>query len=99
MSELSIPARGSANFFRIFGTIVLTVPGLAGPVLARETPPQGPLRGITLTRPEDGGDAPVTPPPPGAVILFDGKNLDAWSGTDGASEAPQDVRGALDGAS
>ncbi|HJZ57219.1 MAG TPA: DUF1080 domain-containing protein, partial [Gemmataceae bacterium] len=37
-------------------------------------------------KPEDLKDAASTPPPKGAIILFDGKNTDAWVKKDGKSK-------------
>lgn len=62
---------------RTTGLIVLTFlaalgagPGGPGPF--------GPIDGLTLAKPEDKVDAPPTPAPPGATVLFDGSSLKAW---------------------
>jgi hypothetical protein len=40
--------------------------------------PYGPLTGFQAAKPEDLQDVPSTPPPPGALLLFNGKSFDGW---------------------
>jgi hypothetical protein len=45
----------------------------------------GDLGDLKILKPEDKIDVKKTPAPEGAIILFDGKNLDNWVKTDGKS--------------
>jgi hypothetical protein len=47
----------------------------------------GSISGLKLAKPEDGVDAKSVPAPPGAIVLFDGKNLDQWVASDGSGPA------------
>jgi hypothetical protein len=46
------------------------------------TPPD-----VPLAKPEDKVDVVSIPPPPGALVLFDGKSLDAWTKANGKGPA------------
>jgi hypothetical protein len=48
----------------------------------------GSINDLKLNKPEDKVDAKGEPPPGGAIILFDGKNLDQWTTLDGKGKAP-----------
>lgn len=57
-------------------------------MLATGIPAQyGDISGLTLLKPEDGMDVKSQPPPPGAIVLFSGKDLDDWTRIDGKSPA------------
>jgi hypothetical protein len=47
----------------------------------------GDISDLKLAKPEDAQDVRSTPPPKGAVILFDGKHLDSWVNREGKAPA------------
>jgi len=59
--------------------LTLVVGLLGGPAWAQ----YGDISDVKILKPEDKVDVKSEPAPSGAVVLFDGKNLDAWSKMDG----------------
>jgi hypothetical protein len=47
----------------------------------------GDISDLKITKPDDTKDVKSTPPPKDALVLFNGKNLDAWLKRDGKSAA------------
>lgn len=45
----------------------------------------GDIGGLKLNKAEDRVDAASEPPPAGAIVLLDGKNLDEWTASDGSN--------------
>jgi hypothetical protein len=62
---------------------LMPLPGLA----QEKQNPFGSIQGLKLLKPADAQDVAPVSPPPEALVLFDGKNLDHWTSGDGKAPA------------
>ena len=69
-------------------TLLLALAASACLAAAPKDDPYGPLGDLKILKPSDKVDVKPVPPPSGAVVLFDGKNLNAWAKPDGKAAAP-----------
>ncbi|HEX8912036.1 MAG TPA: DUF1080 domain-containing protein [Humisphaera sp.] len=75
-----------ALFAAVAGVFVGSAAGIAraadapakAPAKAPAADPYGSIADLKVAKPEDKEDVKSTPPPAGAIVLFDGKGLDAW---------------------
>jgi hypothetical protein len=68
-------------------TILAGVAGLALALTGVAQGPYGDLGDLKILKPDDKEHVKPTPPPRGAVVLFDGKDLEGWARTDGKTPA------------
>ena len=68
--------------------LALLLSASIGPACAAEAKPYGDISGLKVNKADDLENAPSVSPPSGAIVLFDGGNLDQWVSTDGKSPAP-----------
>jgi hypothetical protein len=71
----------------LMGLALLIAFGVA-PVCAQ----YGDLGDLKIAKPEDKEHVKSTSPPTGAIVLFDGKNLEKWINTDGKTEAKWELK-------